>query len=302
LVNGNLGLRNFWLNSLRPCGEYVFDYLDPVIRAGSVAERAAISSRLPEFLSHIVREFPGCDGAEVARVRADYRPPDCVLAPEPCPFINLAAYDSAGAFVRALKPALRGDLKRQRNRLGQQGAVEFRSYTAADLQEALATFPEFMKARQARWGDKGPEPAIFEQMLRLGLPTGIVHFSSLHVDGQAISWHLGLAQRSTFYYYIPAYAAEWAPYSPGKLHLAFLVEHALSVGHRTFDLLRGAEKYKSDWTGTMRDLAGFQVPGTRISTGLRVAGRHMGRSLKRNVKALMRRFGGQVSAGGGAAR
>jgi hypothetical protein len=79
-----------------------------------------------------------------------------------------------------------------------------------------------------------------------------MHVSTLVFRGQPIHWHFGLRHGRRFYWYKMAYDAAFAAYSPGKVHVALLLEECMRDGVEVFDFLCGDEAYKFAWTSRFR--------------------------------------------------
>lgn len=68
--------------------------------------------------------------------------------------------------------------------------------------------------------------------------------SALYVGDTLAAAHFGLRTRTVLHYWIPAYNAEFAAYSPGLLALVELARAAAERGIRRIDLGSGEERYK----------------------------------------------------------
>jgi CelD/BcsL family acetyltransferase involved in cellulose biosynthesis len=75
-----------------------------------------------------------------------------------------------------------------------------------------------------------------------------VYLSSIRHDGKIIAAHFGFIDSTTFYYYVPTYEEQYATYGPGQYLLWILINLATDKKLIAFDFLRGAEKYKFNWT------------------------------------------------------
>jgi CelD/BcsL family acetyltransferase involved in cellulose biosynthesis len=75
-----------------------------------------------------------------------------------------------------------------------------------------------------------------------------VVLSQIDHEGQMIAAHFGFKDGQRFYYYVPTYDATFSTNGPGQYLLWQLIECAREEGLREFDLLRGAEAYKFNWT------------------------------------------------------
>src|SRR5262245_61781950 len=86
-----------------------------------------------------------------------------------------------------------------------------------------------------------------ERIIEDGVQAGWARYHRLSVDGRSIAWHVGLAFRDRWYWWIPAHDQSRAAFSPGKVLLALLIEQAIQSGVSELHLLTGAQRYKLDW-------------------------------------------------------
>ncbi len=82
------------------------------------------------------------------------------------------------------------------------------------------------------------------------LETGLIHFSVLKCGDDPIHWHYGFLHNNRLHYYKPTYDVSWSNYSPGKVHVAYLIEECIKNRIRYFDFLFGDESYKYNWVPT----------------------------------------------------
>ncbi len=75
-----------------------------------------------------------------------------------------------------------------------------------------------------------------------------VCLSSIYCGESMIAAHFGFTDRDNFYYYVPAYDEAYATYGPGQYLLWQLINRAHDEDKKEFNLLRGSERYKYNWT------------------------------------------------------
>ncbi len=114
----------------------------------------------------------------------------------------------------------------------------------------------------------------------------------LLIDNRPVAYDLGFRYRGKTWSYESAFDRELADCAPGHLLLALMIQAAIKRGEREFDLLRGSETYKFNWTGRYREHLEFTVylPGL-LSTLVRWANR--GRSTARFLLRIQIRFFGR---------
>ena len=136
----------------------------------------------------------------------------------------------------------------------------------SDPAEAIKVLPEFLKLHAKRWPKAYKARGLHENLLKSGLTTGIVHFTSMQSGEDVLSYHFGFNYNYRYYYYMPVIDPEFENLSPGKIHLFKLVEYAIENGFQVFDHLRGDENYKSGWTNGFQPLYEYAWrSGTMIS-------------------------------------
>jgi CelD/BcsL family acetyltransferase involved in cellulose biosynthesis len=282
LVYDRGGWKDGWVRVLQPVGFNEYDYHDPILTAPLPPATAA------GFWECFARETArqGADLVSVPRVRE-------ALASgvpgfrriESAPFIELAGFASYEDLVATRSRNLRQGLRRKRRRFEEEAGGRFRVFGPSEVPQARECLPRFRLAHEAKWPLAYRAPGFFERLVGDLLPLGLLHFSTLEAGGQPISWHLGFLHRACLYWYVPVYDAAWERFSPGQIHLAALVEEAVKRGCRTFDFLRGEERYKYEWTAANRGL--FEYAAAGAGAGSRVR-RRIRRSLRTAAERLRR--------------
>jgi len=163
---------------------------------------------------------------------------------------------------------LRQDVRRQNRRLEALGPVRLRVFKSDETTDAKAILPDFEKWLDARWPRSIDGSTYFSSLIDACLPEGYVHVSCLYCGDRAISAHVGFLHRHHFYYYKPAYDVEYSQYSPGKVHLAALIESLLHQNVQTFDFLRGCEPYKLLWTKEFEELYSMEITPPGLTAAL----------------------------------
>ncbi len=77
--------------------------------------------------------------------------------------------------------------------------------------------------------------------------------STIKIDNKLVAAHFGFMDDDIFYYYVPTYDEKYAQYGAGQFLLRSLVEMAKKKGCSSFDLLRGSEDYKYNWTNRVNN-------------------------------------------------
>ncbi len=194
-------------------------------------------------------------------------------------------------FEKRFKTRVKADIRRQMKRLSALGNLSFKSATT--LEEALALTQTMIEQKRLRYQEMGvtdqfqhPEAyALYTQLTEALWPSGTVHVAGLFVDDHVIATHWGALFQNRYYYLMPAHqGGDWTKYSPGKILLQHLVEHAATHGCTVFDLTVGGESYKDDWCDSNMPLVRYDKPITLTGRLLTMA-----LSARKRLQARMRK-------------
>lgn len=245
------GVKNACLRTLQPVGHTEYDYHDPIAH-GLTADlwphfwesfTLEVNKRWGGAFDRVVLNGlcvrPAVDGADVS---------------DRAPFIPIGRFSSADEFLASLGKSLRGDIRRQLRRLEGLGPVSFRVLQPAETDTALTWLPEILAQHTEKWPNSYKLPGFHAALVREALPAGLLHVSELKVGNAVVSRHLGFSYRRRFYWYMPVYDPAYQNHSPGKVHLYFCALDAIGRGGKIFDLLRGEEDYKRQWTEQSSEL------------------------------------------------
>jgi len=152
----------------------------------------------------------------------------------------------------------RGNLRRALKQLKQKYNVKYEKYDA--VSEVKYGVDEFLKLKQKRLESKKLRSIWYDQRTRdfyidvasAFAQRGWLSLSLLTADGKPLSAVYGFRYDGRFYYTNTAFAPEYSEYSPGNLHIMYLIEDTFGNGLREFDFLRGDEAYKLMWTKMAR--------------------------------------------------
>jgi CelD/BcsL family acetyltransferase involved in cellulose biosynthesis len=180
------------------------------------------------------------------------------------PWIDLSSSTSLVDLLRKSGKKLRQNVRYQIRRLQKEGDLFLRIFKIDETKAAKDALKDLLKTRAERWPEAYNLPGFFKSIIEHVLPTGFLHFSELQLNSQPISWVFGFIYKKRFYYYIPLLRAEMANYSPGKVHLAMLIEEAIAADIEVFDLMKGVEPYKLKWTKNVSNLFSLELKGHGI--------------------------------------
>lgn len=212
-------------------------------------------------LSDYIEPLPASQGRPsknpvpyLARVARELVPtPDGTLEPgrfHAAPRVDWRCFDSFEDFVSRSSKRSRNAFKRHRRKLAKLGReVAPTRFTphAPDheiLEEALR-----WKSRQLR---QRPRPDRFaskrnRQLVHLLLAEGRLQQAVLFAGRRPVAVVIGHDDGSSFTAWITAYDLAFSKYSPGILAFESLMKLCWDRGHRHFDFLSGAERYKLNY-------------------------------------------------------
>ncbi|MEL6864780.1 MAG: GNAT family N-acetyltransferase [Bacteroidota bacterium] len=99
-------------------------------------------------------------------------------------------------------------------------------------------------------------PALFDQ--------GLLHVFALLKNERIIAIDLCTEGDQSLCSWNSGFLPEAAPYSPGRLVISKGIEWAYEMGLKEYDMLRGAEAYKLDWTNQIRYVETLVNPFNKI--------------------------------------
>lgn len=155
--------------------------------------------------------------------------------------------DSWEGYLESLDPKERRELKRKNRRIIREAPdATFRTATEESLETDLKYFVEMHRGAE---GHKGhfmkPEIAtFFERVAHAFMPLGWLRLDFLEIAGRPIATTFSFELNNTFYLYNSAYEPDLKRLSPGVVLVSRLIEEAIESGRKSFDFLRGQERYK----------------------------------------------------------
>lgn len=158
-----------------------------------------------------------------------------------------------GQIESSWSPSHRTDVRRQRKRLAALGKLSL--WQPQTLSEAQGFLEELFVVHDEKWLSQGlpgrfQDPAeqrhyraIVDKLWGHGL-----HLSALRSGETNVSYGLGFVSGGWLQWYRPTYRGNYQNYSPGKVHIALLLEEACQDHWQGLDFLTGAEPYKLQWS------------------------------------------------------
>ncbi|MBA3431404.1 MAG: GNAT family N-acetyltransferase [Actinobacteria bacterium] len=228
------------------------DYLGPIC---SLEDRDDVAEALIEWLTRTDVEWDELDAhnmpvpfgfAEFLVDRADRHGFGFTLEQEETTAI-LPLSDDWEAYLSGMASKERHELRRKRRRLGRDYPdANFRSSTEESLERDLKIFVEMHREAEGMKGRfMGSEMAnFFQRIAEEFMPRGWLRLDFLEVGERPIASTFSFEVDDVFYLYNSAFEPEAARLSPGLVLVSELVKSSIAKKLKTFDFLRGPERYK----------------------------------------------------------
>lgn len=147
------------------------------------------------------------------------------------------------------------------------GASPVRLECVADPAEMLSILDLTLAWKRERYGNDCVDPDVerfYRQFLRSS-PDAVTPFvARLWIGDAIVATEVGMVQGNRFYGLLTAYqSGAWARLSPGRLLMAEIIRWCIAEGLETFDLTRGDEEYKKDFSDTRTSLQACTHGSTR---------------------------------------
>jgi CelD/BcsL family acetyltransferase involved in cellulose biosynthesis/SAM-dependent methyltransferase len=168
------------------------------------------------------------------------------------------------ALPASLSWRFRRRLRNARNRLGRAGDAQFVTADERSLPELLEAL---VRLHSLRWEERGeagvlsdPRVRRFHEAAAAGLlRRGWLRLHALRLGSAPVAVLYGFAHRDRVCMYLSGLDPSADFCSPGVLILQHAIEQAIQEGAREFDMLRGTESYKYDWSAESRPNAGLRL-------------------------------------------
>lgn len=164
---------------------------------------------------------------------------------------------SVEEYMHSLPHGLRRNLRRYREHLGHEGAVEYTTSAPDKIDEYLDAL---FALHGSRWAERN-EPGMldgdstqrFHRTAARNLQAaGLARLHAVRLDGRIIAIAYVFRDKGKTYGYQSGFDPEFSRFSPGALVLEYAIHQAIAANSREFDFLRGDEAYKADWGAKWR--------------------------------------------------
>lgn len=234
------------------------DHLDIV---ATDADRAAVTDAVVAWLRRPGSRIIDLDGMAVhsslVTALAGSQPDRFVSLIEPAPYVRLPA--TSAEYLASRPGKSRSTISRTDKRLTKAG-VTFRVRPAVEVDQALDTLQSLHDGRWAEESGFLSHWDAFAAAARAGAARGEVVFSELVApDGQVIATEVDFVVDGHVSFYQAGRLTDHDWRGSGSMLKARIIGAAIDDGAVEFDLLRGAEPYKTEWAEGQRPLVLVQV-------------------------------------------
>lgn len=257
-------------------GEVCSDHLDLLVTATNgprvvevLADYLCDQSETWDLIDFPALDITREDG-KIGRLIAALAERECSVSKTPdqnCWSIDLP--ESWKEFLALQSKSHRKQLRRLEKRVLDLPSTVWRQVKLLnEFDPAWDLFVDLHQERRKSLGEAGcfasPQWAAFhEDVARQLLSEGRLRMSWLELHGQPIAVEYHFAGGRTTYAYQGGLDPERLDDEPGRLSMIRTLQHAITEGHRKFDLLRGDEPYKAHWRATPKETFHVQVVPSR---------------------------------------
>jgi len=231
------------------------DYLDVIVRRGYEADVLREMTTIVAGWGSTLRLDHVLEGSQAACLADALHAHGWTRETTPngvCPVIDLAGH-TWDSYLATRGPAHRANVRRRMKALQQQCNPSFERVTAESARHAALS--ALFGFHESRFRTRGGSSAFLTPSLRdfhheataRMLDRDRLRMYVLRIDGEAAAVMYGFACDGRFYFYQHGFDDRYRDRSIGLVLMALTVRAALDEGMHTFDLLWGAESYKSLW-------------------------------------------------------
>jgi CelD/BcsL family acetyltransferase involved in cellulose biosynthesis len=216
-----------------------------------------------------------------------------IRALERSPFVDLS--QGWEAYEAGLSRKLRGELRRRRRRLAEQGPVTFEVADGSERLEAL--LEEGFKVEAAGWkGVRGSSilsqrstRCFYTTLARRAAERGWLRLAFLRVNGRAIAFDFALEDAGVHALLKTGFDPDYRRAAPGMLLRYEMLSRAFGVGLARYDFLGADEPWKLEWTAATRERSLVQAFAPSIGGRAGWTAYARGRPLAKRVLKAVRR-------------
>ncbi len=181
-----------------------------------------------------------------------------VLPAEPTPVIELDAcrQDVDGCF----NARRRSDFRRAERRARKLGEVSYEIHNPASDLELEALMKEAYAVEARSWKEAeatsltadARQGSFFRNFTRAALPTGMLRFAFLRIEGWPAAMQIALEWQGRFWLLKISYDSAYAQCSPGQLLMLHTLRHAVRSGLSSYEFMGVMDDWTTLWTRQTR--------------------------------------------------
>lgn len=174
-----------------------------------------------------------------------------------CPYVTLPK--KFESLQKTLGRNLRQNLNRYLRKIEKDHTISFKKYDEAgfSVKEAMNLLIKF---HEAKWQSDGKPGAFADDTFRdfhmdiaeSFAQKGWLGIYFLMVDGEPAAIQYTFEYYQKMYYYLGGFLPWYSDFSIGNLLIMFLLKDCIKRNFKEYDMLRGDEPYKFQWTKTYR--------------------------------------------------
>jgi CelD/BcsL family acetyltransferase involved in cellulose biosynthesis len=159
--------------------------------------------------------------------------------------ISLDLPADAAAYLALLSGKQRHELLRKERRLNEEGDVSYRVHDRADDGDIDLFLEFFRESREDKNRFLTPPVELFmREIIQSGGAGGTLRLGILALNNRPIAATLCFEHRNGMYLYNSGYSPDYRWLSAGLLSKYYSILHSIEKRHKSYNFLKGAEKYK----------------------------------------------------------
>jgi CelD/BcsL family acetyltransferase involved in cellulose biosynthesis len=174
-----------------------------------------------------------------------------------CPYIPLPR--TFECLKKTFGRNLRQNLNRNLRKIQENHSVDLKRFDEAgfSVKEAMNLF---IRLHEMKWKSQGQPGAFAEDTFRnfhmdvaeALAQNGWLGIYFLRVDGEPVAAQYTFEYYRKMYYYLSGFLPKYKSFSVGNLIIMFLLRECIEKGFTEYDMTRGDEPYKMQWTNKYR--------------------------------------------------
>lgn len=167
------------------------------------------------------------------------------------PYINLV--EKSSDYYEVSDESAIKDARYNIRRLSKNGKIDF---VIIKKENYKSEFEKLVTMHQHEWNSKGMHSMFddyrciqyYNELFKQSDCNKQLFMSKVIVNDVVISYFFGFIVDNSLLYYKPTYSIEHSKFSPGKIHIYFLIKYCVENKIPYFDFMVGVEEYKFKWT------------------------------------------------------